>query len=169
MVVASTDSTMEKGRTLRVDVQCDAADTNVPAAAVIADWINLTAKWSGFEAGGEVSVRVVDAGEMRALNRRFRRQDKTTNVLAFPGGELAGLPAEAGRLLGDIVVCAPVVRAEADAQDKPLADHWAHMLVHGMLHLLGHDHVEPRQARNMERLEAEILASRGVRDPYDDR
>jgi len=86
--------------------------------------------------------------------------------LSFPAGDIDGLPADVSRLLGDVVVCAPVVAAEAGEQGKTLPDHWAHMLVHGTLHLLGFDHENDVEAVEMEALEAQILASNGVTDPY---
>ena len=108
----------------------------------------------------------------RALNSRFRQIDKPTNVLAFPSydADLAELLEEAGELpLGDLVICAPVVLREAAEQGKSADDHWAHMLVHGTLHLLGYDHVEAEDAARMEALETRILAAQGIGDPYRDR
>ena len=103
---------------------------------------------------------------MRALNHEYRRINKATNVLSFPAGEIAGLPGEAPRVLGDVVICATVVSEEAAAQGKQVADHWAHMLVHGMLHLLGYDHELDAEAVEMEGLETQVLASSGLADPY---
>ena len=114
----------------------------------------------------ELAVRVVDAEESRALNRQYRDQDKPTNVLSFPAPPPDGLPEAAGRLLGDVVICAPVVAAEAAEQDKSVAAHWGHMLVHGTLHLLGYDHQTDAEAAAMEALERQILAARSVTDPY---
>lgn len=116
--------------------------------------------------GTELSVRLVDKEEMRALNRDYRNKDKPTNVLSFPAGAMRGLPAEAGRVLGDIVICAPLVGDEAARQGKALGDHWAHMLVHGTLHLLGYDHDSDTEAVEMEALETQILTSNGLKDPY---
>jgi probable rRNA maturation factor len=113
-----------------------------------------------------VSVRVVDEDEMHTLNRNFRDQDKPTNVLSFPAGEIAGLPASEMPILGDIVVCAGVVTREAAEQGKAVADHWGHMIVHGTLHLLGHDHKSAAEAAAMEGLERDILAGLGITDPY---
>ena len=103
---------------------------------------------------------------MQALNRDYRQQDKVTNVLSFPAGEVAGLPDDASSSLGDIVICAAVVSDEATRQGKAVADHWAHMLVHGTLHLLGYDHDSNTEAVEMEGLETRILASNGLADPY---
>jgi probable rRNA maturation factor len=110
-----------------------------------------------------VVLRVVDARESRALNRAWRGKDKPTNVLSFPAGNVI---ADGVRELGDIVICTQVVAAEARAQGKPSAAHWAHMVVHGILHLLGYDHVQARQAVVMERTETRVLAEFDYPDPY---
>lgn len=111
----------------------------------------------------ELSLRIVDETEMRGLNARFRGRDYATNVLSFP----ADLPAELDLpLLGDIAICAPVVRREAAAQGKAADAHWEHMIVHGTLHLLGHDHENTAEAERMEALERQVLAHLGRPDPY---
>ena len=109
------------------------------------------------------SVRIVDAREGRALNRQYRDRDYATNVLSFPAS-----PQERANdgALGDLAICAPVVAREARAQDKTLAAHWAHMVVHGVLHLAGYDHRHDREARRMERVEVEILRGFGYQNPY---
>jgi probable rRNA maturation factor len=103
---------------------------------------------------------------MQALNREFRGKDRPTNVLSFPAGAVPGLPRGKRRALGDLVVCAPVLNEEAVSQGKLLAHHWAHILVHGALHLIGFDHDLPADAERMEALETRILAAGGVGDPY---
>lgn len=112
--------------------------------------------------GGELTVRFVGAREGRALNRRWRGRDCATNVLSFPG-EAAG---DAVAWLGDIVLCVPVILAEARAQHKPANAHYAHLVVHGVLHLLGYDHLRVADAIMMERRETSILRSLGYPDPY---
>ncbi len=108
-------------------------------------------------------VRIVEAGESQTLNRDYRDKDKPTNVLSFP----ADLMVPDGRkVLGDIVICDSVVRQESQAQEKRVQDHYLHMVVHGMLHLYGFDHVDPAEADAMEDLEREILGGLGVADPY---
>ena len=104
---------------------------------------------------------------MQTLNRNYRDQDKPTNVLSFPAGDVQGLPADTDTSLGDIVVCAAVVAREAREQGKTLDDHWGHMLVHGVLHLLGHNHMTDSEADEMEWFEREILAGLGIANPYE--
>jgi len=118
-------------------------------------------KWASAARGrarGEVTVRVVGPAESRALNRRYRKKDKPTNVLSFPYDDPG--------VLGDIVICAAVVRREAREQGKSAAAHWAHMVVHGVLHLLGFDHIRPADAKVMEGRERAILARLSFPDPY---
>jgi probable rRNA maturation factor len=152
--------------TADVQVACD--DPDIPASADIQNWIAAAIEQSGRKPAGDVdvAVRVVDAEEIRTLNRLYRDKDKPTNVLSFPTGDIDGLPPEAGVLLGDVVVCAAIVAAEAGEQGKALADHWAHIIVHGTLHLLGFDHENEADAVEMESLETQILASQSVTDPY---
>ena len=133
-----------------------------PAAPSIRRW--ASAALAGGPRGAWLGVRVVGTAESRRLNREYRGRDAPTNVLSFDAA--SGLP-EAGAFLGDLVICAPVVAREARAQGKPLAAHWAHMVVHGALHLLGHDHGGPREARAMEAREVAILAGLGYGNPYE--
>jgi len=150
-----------------VDVDVASGHRTVPAPAVVHDWVIAATRHAGAAGADlEVSVRIVDAAEMQSLNRRYRGKDAPTNVLSFPAGEIEGAPDAAPRFLGDIVVCAPVVAAEAAEQGKAAADHWAHMIVHGTLHLLGFDHESDEEAGEMEHLETTILAGRNVADPY---
>ena len=153
---------------IHVDVQLACDEANVPDEETIRDWIERAV--AAADAPGkrdlDVSLRIVDADEMQDLNKGFREQDKATNVLSFPAGEVAGLPEDAALPLGDIVVCGRVVTDEAATQKKPVADHWAHLLVHGTLHLLGYDHIDDAEAARMESLETRILADAGLPDPY---
>ena len=111
----------------------------------------------------EISLLIVDEAEGAELNQQWRNKNGPTNVLSFP----SDLPAELGLpLLGDLVICAPVVAKEALEQKKSLSSHWAHMVVHGTLHLLGFDHIDDDQAEEMESLETDILARIGYPDPY---
>ncbi len=152
--------------TVLVDVLRDCADETVPNDDTIEEWIASAVAAATDVPLAEVSVRVVDAATSRALNRDYRDRDKPTNVLSFPAGAVAGMPATEPLPLGDIVVCADVVAAEAEEHGIPVGDRWGHMLVHGTLHLLGFDHVEKDDAAAMEALETRILAARGVTDPY---
>jgi len=151
-----------------VDVQIACDNNDVLAPAEIEAWVvrALIASGREFAVKAELSVRVVDTGEIQGLNRDYRQQDKPTNVLSFPGGPVEGLPVDEATVIGDIVVCAEVVSREAAEQGKPVADHWAHMLVHGTLHLLGFDHGNVSDAAEMEGLETKILGEYGLRDPY---
>ena len=123
-------------------------------------------RWARLAAGdreGELGIRVVGSLESRALNARWRGKIGPTNVLSFPASPQLG-----GRQIGDIVVCAPVVAREAREQGKAIAAHWAHMVVHGTLHLLGFDHLRAKDARRMEGRERRLLARIGIADPYGD-
>lgn len=153
---------------MTVDIQYACEDAGVPGEDEIRSWVELSAERSERlpEQPVEFAVRIVGEAEIQTLNQLYRNKDSATNVLSFPVGSIDGLPAEAVRQMGDIVVCAPVVRDEALRQGKAVADHWAHMLVHGTLHLLGYDHTHDADAEAMESLEIAILASRGIANPY---
>lgn len=119
------------------------------------------------DASGDITLRIVDADEIQELNRDYRGKDKPTNVLSFPFEMPEGLPADAmAPLLGDIIICDSVVRQEANEQHKTLQAHWAHMVTHGVLHLLGYDHIDDDDAAVMEALEIRALAEQGFDDPY---
>ena len=152
--------------TAQVDIQIAVDDESVPSSDDIAIWINRAMRAAGRREDADVSVRVVNANEMQQLNSEFREQDKPTNVLSFPAGDIEGLPSDAGVPLGDIVVCAEIVRSEAKEQGKTDKAHWAHIVVHGTLHLLGYDHENEAQAMTMEALEIEILRDFGIENPY---
>ena len=151
--------------TVQVDVQFAYTGRSVPEKSDIEGWVRSAVIGARVSEPVEVSVRIVDEAEGRDLNRQYRDRDYATNVLSFPAGDCT-LPGGAPRLLGDIVVCGPVVQRESVEQGKTAGDHWAHMLVHGTLHLLGFDHDIDAEAAKMEALETRVLASRGVGDPY---
>ncbi len=151
---------------MSVDIQTATDAAGVPASASIRDWVRRAIDEADPGRNVDVSVRIVDEKEMHALNRDYRDQDKPTNVLAFPAGDDGFVPPGETPLLGDIVVCAGVVAREAGEQGKLLEHHWCHMLVHGTLHLLGHDHATDEEAETMEALERRILSDLGVADPY---
>ena len=152
--------------TAQVDIQIAVDDESVPGSDDIAIWVNRAVRAAGRREDVDVSVRVVNATEMQQLNSEFREQDKSTNVLSFPAGDIEGLPSDADLPLGDIVVCAEVVRSEAKEQGKTAEAHWAHMVVHGTLHLLGFDHESDSDAATMEGLEVKILTDNGIANPY---
>ena len=139
----------------------------IPAAASFRKWV--AAALDGRIREADLAIRLVDAKEGRALNRHYRGKDYATNVLSFPAEVAEGVKLPKGvrmPLLGDLVICAPVVAREAQDQGKALNDHYAHLTVHGVLHLLGWDHEDDRDAECMEHLEREILAGLGIEDPY---
>ncbi|WP_129139637.1 rRNA maturation RNase YbeY [Modicisalibacter coralii] len=150
-------------------VALDGADDALPDAARLARWVAgaLThhRRHAGSAGGGEVelTVRFVDDDESRGLNHDYRGRDRPTNVLSFPFEAPAGLDLP---LLGDLVICHGVVDREAREQAKPLAHHYAHMVIHGTLHLLGYDHIDDAEAEEMEALERRILADFDIPDPY---
>ena len=111
----------------------------------------------------ELTIRLTDEEESQALNSEYRGKDKPTNVLSFPFEMPPGIPLE---LLGDLVICVGVVEQEAQEQAKTTEAHWAHMVIHGCLHLLGYDHIKDDEAEEMEALERDLLASLGYPDPY---
>ncbi len=146
---------------LEVEVQVESDSGEIPSGSDIRHWI--AAAIGSRRADTELTVRVVDEAESAALNKRFRNNTNATNVLSFP----AEIPAPVGSaLLGDIVICAPVVKSEAMVRNRPAKAHWAHLVVHGALHLLGFDHETENQAREMETEETAILAGLGFSDPY---
>jgi len=136
-----------------------------PALPDVVRWVECALAHAGHTRDAQISLRIVEENEMRELNLRYRGLDKPTNVLAFS----AGLPAQlAHPLLGDIVICAPIVEHEAREQDKIRDAHWAHMMVHGTLHLLGYDHQSEAEALAMETLETDILNELTFPPPYAD-
>ena len=139
----------------------------VPGRPAVERWVRCALEGEGRGEGAEVTVRIVGREEGSRLNERFRGRPGPTNVLSFPFAPPPGAPSAADRELGDVVLCAPVVNREARDQGKPRGDHWAHLVVHGVLHLLGYDHDTPGAAERMEGLERRLLAGLGVPDPYE--
>lgn len=144
-----------------LDLQLASGASGLPGEAQLRRWAEAALRDE--RPRTELTVRIVDDDESRALNRAYRGKDRPTNVLSFPFEAPPGVSLE---LLGDLVICAGVVAREAAEQGKPPEDHWAHMVVHGVLHLLGYDHEEPAEADRMEALEVRILADLGIADPY---
>ena len=149
-----------------IEVQLAAGCSDAPSADLFRQWVLAALPDSGKQAG--VTIRIVAEAEGLELNRRYRSGDTATNVLSFPSDLPPGILAELDiKPLGDLVMCAPVVEREAREQGKPPAHHWAHLTVHGVLHLLDYDHQDAATAGRMEALETTILARLGISDPYD--
>jgi probable rRNA maturation factor len=148
---------------LEVGVSYAAPRRGVPTPTSFRRWVEVALQGARHRKPAELSIRIVGAREGRALNRQYRGKDYATNVLSFPVELPRGV---ASPLLGDLVICAPVVAREAREQGKAPRDHYAHLTVHGVLHLLGFDHQNERDATRMEALETRILAGLGIADPY---
>jgi len=145
-----------------LDLQLACADENhLPAESDFQRW--LEAAVTPFQPESEVTIRLVDEAESNVLNLTYRGKDKPTNVLSFPFEAPPGIELP---LLGDLIICRQVVEQEAAEQGKTVEAHWAHMVVHGTLHLLGYDHIEDEEAEEMEALETEIMLALGYPDPY---
>ena len=154
---------------VRLDVSVSYAlpRTGIPSAVSFRKWV--AAALAGRIREADLAIRIVDSKEGRALNRHYRGRDYATNVLSFPAEMAEGVKLPKGvkmPLLGDLVICAPVVAREAKEQGKRPNDHYAHLTVHGVLHLLGWDHEDERDAECMEKLERDVLAGLGIEDPY---
>lgn len=137
-------------------------NSQLPTESDVCQWISAVLNHHHI-GQAEVTVRTVGLAESRALNLSYRGQDKPTNVLSFPFDSDIELPI---RLLGDLVICVPVMQTEAIQQGKTMHQHWAHLVVHGTLHLLGYDHIEEDEAEQMEHLEIQILSQFNIADPY---
>jgi len=147
---------------LELDLQIASEAAGLPSEAQFRQWCELALRQR--QNDSELTIRLVDETEGRELNKTWRHKDYATNVLSFPADvpdELLDIP-----LLGDLVICAPVVTREAAEQGKSAEAHWAHLVIHGCLHLLGYDHIEDEEAEEMEGLERELLAELGHPDPY---
>ena len=149
---------------LELDLQLASSAPDLPSEAQFRTWCELALRQR--TADSELTIRLVDEAEGRELNHTYRQRDYATNVLSFPADvpdELLDIP-----LLGDLVICVPVVMREAQEQSKSLEAHWAHLVIHGCLHLLGYDHILDAEAEEMEALERALLAELGYPDPYAD-
>lgn len=148
--------------TLRVSVQNHAGRKGVPVARSFEQWVR--AALAGRRTGRlEVGIALFGEAEARRLNRDYRGKDYATNVLSFPYANVRG---ERSPMLGDLAICPAVVAREAREQGKPVRDHFAHLTVHGTLHLVGYDHENERDAAHMEAIERRVLAALGIADPY---
>ncbi len=148
-----------------LEVQRATTLVSVPGDDQFQLWIDATL--AGKSNPFTLTIRIVDEAEAQRFNRDYRDKDYATNVLSFPLELPEGLPEEITQSqLGDLLICAPVVEREASEQHRPETDHWAHLTIHGILHLLGYDHEQADEADVMESLETEILAGLGISDPY---
>lgn len=147
----------------RLSVSYAVARSGIPSPTSFRQWVAAALHGAKRREPAEVAIRVVGIDEGRALNRDYRHKDYATNVLSFPAELPPGVDLP---LIGDLAICAPVVEREAAEQGKRPRDHWAHLTVHGTLHLLGYDHIEDDEAVAMEALETRILAGLGIADPY---
>ncbi|ALG69088.1 rRNA maturation RNase YbeY [Beggiatoa leptomitoformis] len=152
-----------------VDLQYACAVSDLPTRSQFVSWVNAVLHHPDIQTRLKISrknaltIRIVDEAEGKTLNETWRQKAYATNVLSFPFETPKGLKIP---LLGDIIICAPVVVHEANEQQKPLLAHWAHLVIHGTLHLIGYDHVEDAQAERMESLEIQVLQQLGYSDPY---
>ena len=147
----------------QIDIEINSQHPLIPSQEKCEAWITAVLQHQKLN-NAEVSLYIVDEDEGRQINRDYRGKDYATNVLSFP----ADIPEEVGvPLLGDLVICAPVIEREAKEQNKDIDAHWAHMLVHGSLHLLGYDHIEDKEADLMEELETRLLQQLGFPPPYE--
>jgi probable rRNA maturation factor len=161
--IAAPASPQSRGRGPDVRVGYALPRRGIPSATSFRRWVAAALAGAGHGKATELSIRIVGTREGRALNRQYRGRDYATNVLSFPVELPRGVVSP---LLGDLVICAPVVAREAGEQGKAPRDHYAHLAVHGVLHLLGFDHQDEREATRMETLERRVLATLGIANPY---
>jgi len=147
---------------IELDLQVAIAADDIPTQKQFEQWVTITLNHL-HHLPAELTIRIVDISEMTSLNETYRKKSGPTNVLSFPFVNPPGIELP---LLGDIIICADIIRQEAVNQGKPLDAHWAHMVIHGCLHLIGYDHITDAQAQEMEPLEISLLQELGYKDPY---
>jgi len=147
---------------LAEDLEADLS-VNVPTQSDVAAWIKATLAKVAYTKAVELNIRVVSSEESQSLNATYRGKDKPTNVLSFESDLPDFVPSN---FIGDLAICAAIVQAEALEQRKQLHHHWAHMCIHGVLHLLQYDHINEQDAEEMEAIEVAVLAELGIDDPY---
>ncbi len=146
---------------MKINLQIATQEKNIPSASLFKSWVK--AALQGKKQKFEVTIRVVDEPEIIELNKKYLHKKTPTNVLAFPFQAPPGIKIP---ILGDIVICAPIANKEAIEQKKSIKAHWAHLTIHGILHLLGYDHSTQKDAKKMEALEIKILKKLGFPNPY---
>lgn len=147
--------------TVTLDLQLACEDNTIPEVEDFQCWVDTAL--GSYNKPFELTIRIVEVEESQTLNAQYRDKDKPTNVLSFPFDVPEGIEMD---LLGDLVVCANVVKQESIEQNKPLKHHWAHMIIHGCLHLLGYDHISDEEAVEMENIEIQLLKKLSIADPY---
>ncbi len=150
---------------LNINLVVDHKTDHIPTAEQMLQWLTLTLKLSPIKMlhKDEVNIAIIDESQMTALNQTYRDKQGPTNVLSFPDEEI---PGEVSESLGDIAICAKIVEREAKEQNKSIESHWAHLLIHGLLHLQGFDHIDESDAEVMEALEINIMKNLGFSNPY---
>lgn len=146
----------------KIVLQKKSRSKNIPSRSAFQRWINSAL--AQFKMDSEVTIRIVDTSESAKLNKNYRNKTGATNILSFP---FEAPPDIQLPLLGDLVICAPLISKEAKEQNKPLLAHWAHITIHGTLHLLGYDHIKNKDAKIMESLEIKLLRQLGYKNPYE--
>lgn len=144
-----------------IEIQIESQSKQIPAEKQFEDWVDEVLKNEDQDL--EIVIRIVDEDEMIRFNEQYRDKKGTTNILSFPFEVPDGVESQ---LLGDLLVCAPVVEEESKEQNKKLEHHWAHLIIHGILHLLGYNHIDDVEAEEMEKLEIDILTTIGINNPY---
>ncbi len=147
-----------------VDFQVVSESAHLPSQNLLQKWVDTVL--TDTTEDSEIVIRIVDEVEMIQFNEQYREKKGATNILSFPFELPEGIDSQ---LLGDLLVCAPIVELEAQQQNKSLNHHWAHMIVHGVLHLIGYDHINDREAEEMEALEKKILKSIKINNPYEEK
>jgi probable rRNA maturation factor len=148
----------------QLDIQIASSSDQIPTSLLLQRWVDTAL--ADLPQAVEVVIRIVDEPEMKELNQTYRHKTGSTNILSFPFEAPAGLALNLN-LLGDLVACAPVIEREAKTQDKILEQHWAHIVIHGLLHLLGYDHIDETEAEAMESFEIKILNKLHINNPYE--
>ncbi len=147
-----------------VDFQIVSDSKQLPSQTLFKGWVDAVLKDDSQDS--EIVIRIVDEDEMIQFNQQYRNKIGSTNILSFPFDAPEGVESE---LLGDLLICAPVIECEASQQTKKLEHHWAHMIIHGVLHLIGYNHLEKLEAEEMESLEIKILRSIKIDNPYEEK